>query len=564
MLTYLKIALQDTIVEAYWRRLKRNIWSSNRNDGFNWVSKVNSVQHSNSSVGNLSSPKVLVCTSAAGHLTALNFEALVACALRVRNASVDFMLCDGALSACMECTSQFFPGSTVKKLSTPGLNGLCGGCTPVGQRVLHGLRFNILYYSKFIDASQKDTANSFKVNIPLAEIRDFELDGIDIGMQAYAGCLRFFAKSDINDEPHAEYVLREYLYSAILTYFALSNLFSKTQYDVCVLNHGIYVPQGIVVKVCEKFNIRVVTWNPGYRNGCFLFSHKASYHYTMLEEPKAEWENIQWNKVKQTKILEYLRSRSTGEQDWIKWHSKPNLEFAGEAIGAEFDTTKHTAVAYTNVLWDAQLHFHQNAFENMLDWLHETVAWYSRNPDKQLIIRIHPAEITGTLRSRQRVRDELQAKFPEMSKNIFIIDPENNLSSYKLASLSDVAIIYGTKIGVELAAIGMPVIVAGEAWIRNKGFTTDIKNRSEYEEVLNRITLLKKLKNEKLVLAQKYAYYFFFARMIQVNFMSSRSGWPSLFPNITNNDDFEVGKDIGLDIICNGILSEKSFVDYQR
>ena len=47
------------------------------------------------------------------------------------------------------------------------------------------------------------------------------------------------------------------------------------------------------------------------------------------------------------------------------------------------------------------------------------------------------------------------------------------MSTYALMSLCNAAIIYGTKMGVELTSVGLPVIVAGEAWIRNKGLTHD-------------------------------------------------------------------------------------------
>ena len=49
------------------------------------------------------------------------------------------------------------------------------------------------------------------------------------------------------------------------------------------------------------------------------------------------------------------------------------------------------------------------------------------------------------------------------------------MSTYALMSLCNTAIIYGTKMGVELTSVGMPVVVAGEAWIRNN-ITTKIED----------------------------------------------------------------------------------------
>jgi hypothetical protein len=50
-------------------------------------------------------------------------------------------------------------------------------------------------------------------------------------------------------------------------------------------------------------------------------------------------------------------------------------------------------------------------------------------------------------------------------------------------------IIYGTKTGVELTSMGRPVIVAGEAWIRNKGLTLDATSRDNYFHILDGLPL---------------------------------------------------------------------------
>ncbi len=60
------------------------------------------------------------------------------------------------------------------------------------------------------------------------------------------------------------------------------------------------------------------------------------------------------------------------------------------------------------------------------------------------------------------------------------------MSTYALMSLCNAAIIYGTKMGVELTSVGLPVIVAGEAWIRNKGLTHDASSPEEYFRILER------------------------------------------------------------------------------
>ena len=141
----------------------------------------------------------------------------------------------------------------------------------------------------------------------------------------------------------------------------------------------------------------------------------------------------------------------------------------------------------TNVSWDAQLHYPANAFPNMLEWLVRTCEYFATRPDLQLLIRVHPAEISGFPPSRQPILGELRRRVPRLPPNILVVPPESRMSTYALMSLCNAAIIYGTKMGVELTSVGLPVIVAGEAWIRNKGLTHDASSPEEYIRLLDQL-----------------------------------------------------------------------------
>ena len=81
--------------------------------------------------------------------------------------------------------------------------------------------------------------------------------------------------------------------------------------------------------------------------------------------------------------------------------------------------------------------------------------------------------------------------------------------------------------GIELSANNKPVIVCGEAFIRNKEIAIDVKNKNHYLEVLN--TLPFKNHSIDILRARKYAYHFFFRRMIPIKSILEKKGsWPNL------------------------------------
>ena len=102
-------------------------------------------------------------------------------------------------------------------------------------------------------------------------------------------------------------------------------------------------------------------------------------------------------------------------------------------------------------------------------------------------------------------------------------------------------LIYGTRMGIELTALGMPVIVCGEGFIRNKNIAIDILSKEHYSKVLKQLPL--ENYQVDILRAKKYAYHFFFRRTILVNSIIEK---PMQWPNI------DIDKNL------NKILMEKS------
>jgi len=196
----------------------------------------------------------------------------------------------------------------------------------------------------------------------------------------------------------------------------------------------------------------------------------------------------------------------------------------------------------------------------MLEWALQTIDYFARRPELQLIIRIHPAEVRGTIPSRQPMVTEIQRAFPTLPDNVFIIPPESQISTYAVMLQCNAVIIYGTKTGVELTGMGIPVIVGGEAWIRNKGLTMDASSPEEYFRLLDQLPLQKPLDEAVTRRARRYAYHFFFRRMIPLEMMEPAPGWPPYRIQLSGLDDLLPGHSMGLDVICDGILNGTEFI----
>ncbi len=501
-------------------------------------------------------PRVLVATSMGGYFHGSVVESTLAVALTLRGAQVDVLLCDRFLPACQLTKIGSAPPEV---LAGAREQPRCAPCLATGRSVFAPLGLPIHQYSDLVTPVLHAEACEVASTLPLEQVSNFSPGGLAVGEHALAGALRYFARGDFDTEPAGEAILRRYLLSSLLSMLAVDELLKRNRYDVACFHHGIYVPQGLVGEVCRKHGVRVVTWNPAYRKHSFIFSHDDSYHRTMLSEPTSEWEAMVWSDALERKTLEYLASRRGGSNDWIWFHERPMEDMDEMARAHGIDLSRPVIGLLTSVVWDAQLHYRSNAFASMLAWLSETIEYFSHRPELQLVIRVHPAEVRGAVPSRQRVADAIRQWFPSLPSNVIVILPEDQASTYALLERCNAALIYNTKTGIEVASMGIPTIVAGEAWIRGKGFSLDAASPAEYFSLLDRLPLDHRLGEDQVSRARKYAYHFFFRRMIPLPFIEPGEAdqWhlrisrlPELYP----------GQYLGLDVICEGILRRAPFV----
>jgi hypothetical protein len=504
-------------------------------------------------------PRILIATAVGGHPYAVTLESLLAVALTLRGAEVHFLLCDGVLPGCELTETTWFPDHGRFVRSGPQ-GGLCRVCFAPARRAYAPLGLPVHRFSGLVAADERRRIDALTMALSPAEMEKLEQDGISVGEHARAGALRFFARGTLDGEPHAPGVLRRYLRGALLAAAGARRLLRGGGWRCAVAQHGIYVPQGVLGEVARQEGVRVVNWNVAYRKRRFIFSHGDTYHRTMTSEPTATWERLDLTAERERELMEYLRSRWYGTRDWIWFHERP-LADPGEIerrLGIDF--TRPCVGMLTNVMWDAQIHYPANAFPGMLDWVVQTIAYFARRPELQLVIRVHPAEIRGTLPSRQPLVEEIRKAFPVVPPNVFVIPPQANISTYALMLRCDSVVIFGTKTGVELAAEGLPVLVAGEAWIRGKGISMDASSAEDYYRLLDRLPLGKRLDDETVRRARAYAYHFFFRRMIPLEFTEPTGGWLPFRLAMRRLTECRPDRSRGLDVICDGVVHGSDFV----
>ena len=510
-------------------------------------------------VAGATGPKVMVCTNTGMHGAVSTFDTVLSTALTLAGARTSRVFCDGIMPACLMPT--FGEATPADLIADRGLvSRLCKACLYRGTNAARTVDLPEHRLSQWLKPNDYSEAEMLAASVAPGDVRGWVLDGVAVGEHAYAGALRYFATGDLVGQPRGDDVLRRYLEGAILVARAYDRLLDAERPDVAVLHHGIYSPQGVAADVCRKKGVRVVTWVVAYRKNCFILSHDDTYHHTLMTEPVDQWQGMTLTGGMKDVVHSYLASRASGGRDWIYFHTDAGQDFEALAAAKGIDRSKTVVSAFTNVVWDAQLHYPANVFPGMTEWLIETIRHFAARPEIEFVVRIHPAETRGAIKSRQKAQDEIARAFPNLPRNIHIIGPEEEANSYALAKASNAVIIYGTKMGTELAPLGIPVVVAGEAWIKNKGVTKDPRDRADYFSMLAQLPVKQGAWAPDVDRAINYAFHFFFRRMIPLPFLEPNGTGAMFDLKIDHLEELAPGRWPGLDAIVRGITHNKRFV----
>lgn len=438
-------------------------------------------------------------------------EPSIAKFLVARGHRVTVTLCEGSLDACLSCSIWNQPKAdrSDEDFISPQKLGICGGCFKPAYKMWTSTGAEIFTLDGEWQAGTPDIQQSFVE-------KQLIINDIDYSEDVVAGCLRFLCKGDKNTI--SETLWNSYV-NATIKIVAFYSWFVETNHiDVAFSVHGIYVPHGIVNKLLKRNQILFYNYNTSYREKRFYFTKNDTYHKILPMESYEELSLDDASDAQISDILDYLESREYGGEDWQQFNNEPDTNVTAYLAEKNFDLTKETAVLFTNVVWDARLHFFDNTYPDMVDWINETVACFSKMPQRNLIIRVHPGEIISHSVSRERLRDIPSLR--DLPSNIILIDAEEKLSSYALARISDLNLVYASKIAMELCRMEAPIVTCGDAWIKNKGATISPVTPKQYVDlVMGDWSNLTKLCNKRRGLA--YAHYIFESKPLKFDYLEA-------------------------------------------
>lgn len=286
--------------------------------------------------------------------------------------------------------------------------------------------------------------------------------------------------------------------------------FQQHHPDVVIVPNGMIQEYGAVYETARYLGIPAVTYEFGEHNHRIWIGQNRLVIHHKIDELWQARQQRRLTPAQRRELEEFLAGRqglTTGEQFAHLWQkaSREGGEKIRTALGLD---NRPVVLLPTNVLGDSATLGLTVFSRSMSEWLQRVLLYLANRPEVQVIVRIHPAE-TWTV--GPSVAEIIRQVLPKLPPHIHLIGPKEKINTYDLMEVADLALVYTTTAGLEMATRGIPVLVSGRAHYRGKGFTLEADSWDEYFAKLD--MALKnapaRLTPEQVEQAWNYAYTFF-------------------------------------------------------
>jgi hypothetical protein len=266
-------------------------------------------------------------------------------------------------------------------------------------------------------------------------------------------------------------------------------LLGQTDYDrVLTVNGGLY-ESAILLLACRATGVPCITTEVSERDNTLHFALN-----------KAVWDldiDSLWNADAPHKLTPERAQRVAGLRSVravptaangqvVAFQSVSVQEEARIRAELRLDPSKKLALACTNVVWDSAVLGRGRTHSTMREWIVDTIGWFARRPDWQLVVRTHPHEAVWG--SNEPVGQLIRAAFPQLPENVRLVLPSDPVNTYSLLPITALGLVFSTTVGLEMAMDGLTVVTAAHVHYAGRGFTIDPTSGEAYHAELKRLT----------------------------------------------------------------------------
>ena len=445
----------------------------------------------------------------------LHVEASIAAAMKLRGYNVHAIICNSPYRGCAIRTVQ--EGVPISKW-----RDVCPACIRKTTAVLDTMGIPYSYNGDFLTDAERSELWEKTADVTWDTLDTLAWDGLNVGKNVRSSITRYLQGAALTGH---EAIIHEYAYSGLVAACAASRALDKFNPWRVFMSHGTYIDWGPALHTAFDRGIPVTGWKASYLSWHFYLRH--------VEDPaRIDFKKLSqqcWREIKSKSLTDeenarldkFLVDRYHNKISFDMKQLKTYRKDVSDLKAKYAPTGKPIWAVLAHINWDSVSDYAPMAYPSFDDWMVDTIRHAIEVTDVQWLIKIHPIEAWDNPASG--VQRLIEREFPSLPDHVRVIPAEEDISPANMFELIDGGVtVYGTA-GLELALMGKPVILGGEAHYGGLGFTHEGVTPIRYREYLRKAAQLGPLTEEQREDVRKYAYSHFVQRQVPLEIVHDPS-----------------------------------------
>jgi hypothetical protein len=411
------------------------------------------------------------------------YESTIAKGCQVRNATVEYIICEGLLPECdMHWDS---------KSDHPRAFNLCQHCREQSKLSLSAVDLPYKWLGELVSHAELEHTFAWAQSLPPSELSQSSFMGYPLGDWVLATVISYFRQypPDMTNWRVVN-VYRGFLFSAAILTIGLRHYLETNTVDAALLFNGRQSLTRVALEIFRSLGIGVLTHErPEFQRGHLNLRPNA--HCLSISPFSDFWRK--WGQVPLTRssletALKWSIDRRYGRN--LGWHAF-NAPFASNVSVREklnLSKNKRLIALFTSSVDEiAGDPGWQGPYESQDLWVRDVVDWARGRNDIELVIRVHPNLSgnfgIGTATAELSFYKELKSILPD---NVRLVMPDDFLNSYALIDEADIGLTFGSTIGIEMAMLGKPVVLGSRAFYEDVKHFLTIDSKQSLPEILEK------------------------------------------------------------------------------
>ncbi len=480
----------------------------------------------------------------------LHVEASIAASMKLRGYSVHAIICNSPYRGCAIRTVQ-------EGMPIAQWRDTCPTCTRKTTAVLEQMGIPYSYNGDFVTDADRDALWESSADVTWDTLDTLSWDGLNVGKNVRSSITRYLQGAALTGH---EAIVHEYAYSGLVSACAASRALDRFNPWRIFMSHGTYIDWGPAIQTAFERDIPVTGWKASYLSWHFYLRHVEDP--TRIDFKKLSrqcWAEIRSKDLtpkENARLDKFLVDRYHNKISFDMKHLKTYRADVAHLKEKYAPSGKPIWAVLAHINWDSVSDYAPMAYPSFDDWMCDTIRLAIQITDVQWLIKVHPIEAWDNPASG--VQRLIEREFPNLPGHVRVIPAEEDISPANMFELIDGGVtVYGTA-GLELALMGKPVILAGEAHYGGLGFTHEGLTPITYRELLSRASRLGPLSEDQRRDVRKYAYSHFVQRQVPLEIVHDPSNeWWGL--QHQKCDLLLPGKDAFIDFVCDRLIDGRDF-----